>query len=71
MLKGVLGSLQPTDCSQAPLSVEFSRQEYWSALLFSPPRDLPNSCIKPMSPVSHALAAGFFTTEPTGKPKYP
>ena len=71
MLKGVLSSLQSMGCSQAPLSMGFSRQEYWSGLLFPPPRDLPESYIEPMSPVSRALAAGFFTTEPTGKPKYP
>ena len=43
---------------QAPLSMEFSRQEYWSGLLFSSPGDLPESEIKPGSP---ALAGGFFT----------
>ena len=36
--------------SQIPLSMEFSRQEYWSGLLFPPPGDLPNSRIKPTSP---------------------
>ena len=50
---------------QAPLFMEFSRQEYWSRLPFPPPGDLPNSGIKPVSP---ALAGGFFTTEPPGKP---
>ena len=45
--------------------MEFSRQEYWSRLPFPPPGDLPNSGIKPVSP---ALAGGFFTTEPPGKP---
>ena len=49
---------------QAPLSVGFSRQEYWSGLPFPPPGDLPNPGIEPMSP---ALAGGFFTTEPPGK----
>ena len=49
---------------QAPLSLEFSRQEYWSGLLLQ--GDLPNSGIEPTSP---ALAGGFFTTEPGGKPK--
>jgi len=48
--------------------VEFSRQEYWSRLPFPPPGDLPNPEIKPMSPESLALASGFFTTEPHGKP---
>ena len=47
--------------------MEFSRQEYWSGLPFSPPRDLLNPGIEPGSPVSAALADGFFTTEPPGK----
>ena len=41
------------------------RQEYWSGLPFPLPGDLPDSGIKPASP---ALAGGFFTTEPPGKP---
>ena len=45
---------------QAPLSMEFSRQEYWSGLPFSSPGDLPNPGIEPESP---ALAGRFFTTE--------
>ena len=53
---------------QAPLSVEFSRQEYWSGLPFPPLEDLPDPGIKPTSPVPPALAGGFFTTEPPGKP---
>jgi len=48
--------------------MEFSRQEYWSGLLCPPPGDLPDPGIKPMSPASPALAGGFFTTEPPGKP---
>ena len=47
---------------QAPLSMEFSRQEYWSELPFPLRRDLPNSGIKPASPASPTLAGGFFTT---------
>ena len=50
---------------QAPLFIEFSRQEYRSGLPFPFPRDLPNPGIEPASP---ALAGGFFTTEPPGKP---
>ena len=53
-----------TAARQAPLSMGFSRQEYWSGLPFPPPGDLPNSEIEPESP---ALAGGFFTTEPPGK----
>ena len=52
-------SLRPC---QAPLALEFSRQEYWSGLPFPSPRGLPGTWIKPMSPV---LAGGFFTTEPS------
>ena len=56
----------PMDCShQAPPSMEFSRQEYWSGLPFPSPGDLPDPGIKPTSP---ALTGGFFTTEPPGKP---
>ena len=45
----------------------FFRQEYWSGLPFPPPEYLLNPDIKPLSPVSLALAGGFFTTEPPGK----
>ena len=51
-----------TGARQAPLSMEFSRQQYWSVLPFPPARDLPNPGIEPESLVSPALAAGFFTT---------
>ena len=51
---------------QAPLSVKFSRQEYWSGLPFLTPGDLPNPGMKPASP---ALAGRFFTTTPPGKLK--
>ena len=50
---------------QAPLSMGFFRQEYWSGLPFPSPGDLANSGIEPTSP---ALADGFFTTEPPVKP---
>ena len=40
---------------QAPLSMEFPRQEYWNGLPFPPPMHLPNPGIKPMSPASSAL----------------
>ena len=49
-----------------PLSMGFPRQEYWNELPFPFPGNLPNPGIKLMSP---ALADGFFTVEPTGKPK--
>ena len=48
-----------------PLFMGFSRQEYWSGLPFPSPGDLPDPGIKPVSP---ALAGGFFTTVPPGKP---
>ena len=54
-----------TVACQAHLSMGFSWQEYWSGLLFPPPRDPPNPGIKPASP---ALAGRFSTTEPPGKP---
>ena len=57
-----------TVVSQAPLSMGFSKQEYWSGLPFPLPGNLPNPGIKPQPQVSPALAGGFFTTEPAGKP---
>ena len=50
------------------LSVEFSRQEYWSGLPCPPPGDLPNPGLEPMSLASPALAGGLFTAETPGKP---
>ena len=56
----------PTFCDpwtvahQAPLSMEFSKQEYWSGLSFPFPGDLPNSGIKPTSLMSPELAGRFF-----------
>ena len=47
---------------QAPLSIEFSRQEYWNGLQFPKPGDPPHPGIEPMSLASPALAGGFFTT---------
>ena len=57
-----------TVAHQTPLSMGFSRQEYWSGLPFPAPRDLPDPGIKRMSLVSPVLAGGFFTTVPPGKP---
>ena len=48
------------------MSMEFPRQEYWSGLPRPSLGDLPNPGIEPVSP---ALASGFFTTEPLGKPE--
>ena len=47
---------------EAPLSMGFSRQEYWSGLSFPPPGALPEPGIKTMSLMSPALAGVFFTT---------
>ena len=47
---------------QALLSVEFSRQEYWSGLPFPTPGDLPDPETGPTSLASPALAGRFFTT---------
>ena len=58
----------PMDCScQAPLSMEFSRQEHWSGLPFPSPGDLPNPGIKPGSPASQADS---LPSEPPGKPTF-
>ena len=54
-----------TVAHQALLSMEFSRQEYWSELLFLPAGNLPDPGTKPMSHASPALAGGFFTTRAT------
>ena len=54
-----------TVAHQAPLSMGFSRQEYWSGLPYPPPGDLPNSGIEPTSLRSPALPGGFFTTSAT------
>ena len=50
---------------QAPLSMGFSRQEYWSGLPYPPPGDLPNSGIESMSLMSPGLASRFFITSTT------
>ena len=52
---------------QAPLSMGFSRQEYWSGLLCSPPGDLPHQGMEPASLTSPTLEGRFFPTEPPGK----
>ena len=51
-----------TVAHQAPLSMGFSRQEYWSGFPCSPPGDLPYPGVKPDSLTSPALAGRFFTT---------
>ena len=71
----VVGSLVAKSCPtlatpwtvacQGPLSMGFSRQEYWSGLLFPSPEDLPDPGIEPRSP---ALQANSLPTELWGKP---
>ena len=56
-----------TIAHQAPLSMGFSRQEYWSGLPCPPPGDLPNLGIKPCIVNISCITGGFFTTEPLGK----
>ena len=57
-----------TVACQAPLSMGFSRQEYWSWLPFPAPGHLPHPGIEPVFP---ALAGRFFTTAPPGPQKSP
>ena len=54
-----------TVASQAPLSMGFSRQEYWSGLPRPPPGDPPNPGIKPTSLTPPALTGVFLTTSAT------
>ena len=66
-----------TVARQAPLSMGFSRQEYWSGVPFPPPGDLSDPRIKPMAPVVSPASQEmqemhhrrFFTAEPPGKPE--
>ena len=63
----VSNSVSPwTVAHQAPLSIGFSRQEYWSGLPFPSPEDLPDPGIEPGSP---ALEADSFPSKPPGKPR--
>ena len=63
--KSCLTLLQPHVPCQAPLPMEFSKQGYWSGLPFPTLGDLLDPGIEPSAP---ALAGGFMTTEPPGKP---
>ena len=54
-----------TVASQAPLSIGFYRQEYWSKLTFPSPGDLPNPGIESKSLASPELAGRYFTTSAT------
>ena len=57
--------------TQAPLSMEFLRQEYYIGLPFPSPVHFPDLEIEPKSLVSPSLAGGFFTTVPSGEPQFP
>ena len=74
-MRASVAQLCPTVCDpmdvtlQAPLSMEFSRQEYWSGLPFPPPGDVPNPGIKHWSPVSPTVAGRSFTLYHLGSPE--
>ena len=57
-----------TVAHQAPLCMEYFRQDYWSGLLFPFPVDLPDSGIKPMSPASLALQWILYHLSHQGNP---
>ena len=57
-----------TVAHQAPVSMGFSKQEYWSKLSFPTLGDFPIPGIEPEPLASPALAGGFFITAPPGKP---
>ena len=59
-----------TVAHQAPLSMRFSRQEYWSGLPCLPPGDLPDPGIEIMSLIFPALEGGFFTTSATWETQF-
>ena len=59
-----------TAAHQAPPSMGFPRQEYWSGLPFPSPWNLPNPAVELLALSSPSLGGRFFTTEPLGKPKY-
>ena len=61
-------TLQPYGPCRAPLSMGFSRQEYWSGLPFPSPGDLPDPGIKSVSSSAACAASRFFATEPLEKP---
>ena len=60
-----------TIANQIPLSMGFSRQEYWSVLPFPSPGVLPDPGIKPTSLMPPALSGGFFTTSATWEALHP
>ena len=59
-----------TVACKAPLSMAFSRQEYWSGFPFPPPGDLPNPGIEPTSPASPALQVDSLPRSHLGSPSW-
>ena len=59
-----------TIACEVPLSMEFSRQEYWSGLPFPSPGELPNPETQPASLMPPGSAGGFFTTSATWETQY-
>ena len=57
-----------TVAHQAPLSMGFFRQEYWTGSLYPPPGDLPNPRIETMSPLAPALQANSLLLSHQGSP---
>ena len=68
--KSGLSAILWTVALQAPLSMGFSRQEYWSGLPCPPPRDLPDPGMEPVSLMSPALTGRFFTPSATWEALY-
>ena len=59
-----------TIARQAPLSMGFSRQEYWSGMPCPPPGDFSHPGIKPTFPVTPAVQVDSLPAKPLGKPKW-
>ena len=68
--KSGLSAILWTVALQAPLSMGFSRQEYWSGLPCPPPGDLPDPGMEPVSLMSPALTGRFFTPSATWEALY-
>ena len=68
LLQSCLTLCDPMDyiAPQTPLSVEFSRQEYWTGFPCPSPGDLPDTGIEPEPLMSPTLVGGFFTTSAPG-----
>ena len=70
LLQLYLTLCEPMDHSlPASLSMGFSRQEYWSGLPCTPPGDLPDAGIEPLSPAATALQVGSSLLSHRGSPK--